>query len=65
MEKARFLMKRIQVFNSKYIFIVDKKDHVGKIKPHNNLIVFYEKGIIPIQIHFKNSRYRKNFKIYK
>ncbi|KRX06964.1 hypothetical protein PPERSA_07127 [Pseudocohnilembus persalinus] len=64
-EAARYLLKRLQIYNNQYILVVDEKVHANKIKPANNLVVFYAKGIQPIQIHFKNRTYRKNYHIFQ
>lgn len=50
MERARFLMRRIQIFNKKIIFTVLKKIQLSKIRPSPNLVVYYEQGLIPIQV---------------
>ena len=36
-----------------------------KLKANQNVIIFYEKGLQPIQIHFRNKKFRRNFKQYK
>ena len=44
---------------------MDKKEDENKIKKKDNLLVFYERGFMPIQIHFKSRKFRKNFKFYQ
>lgn len=48
MERARFLMRRIQIFNRKIIFSVLNKQHLQKLRPNPNIIIYYEQGLIPI-----------------
>ncbi|KAL4471738.1 hypothetical protein ABPG74_008631 [Tetrahymena malaccensis] len=65
MERARYLMRRIVVFNQKIIFTVHKKQHISRLKPCPNVLIYYELGLIPIQNHFRNRRFRRNFQSYK
>ncbi|KAL4511973.1 hypothetical protein ABPG72_012818 [Tetrahymena utriculariae] len=65
MERARYLMRRIVVFNQKIIFTVHKKQHISRLKPCSNVLIYYELGLIPIQNHFRNRRFRRNFQSYK
>ncbi|EAR94689.2 IQ calmodulin-binding motif protein (macronuclear) [Tetrahymena thermophila SB210] len=65
MERARYLMRRTVVFNQKIIFTVHKKQHISRLKPCPNVLFYYELGLIPIQNHFRNRRFRRNFQSYK
>lgn len=64
MKRAQYIMKNIQVFSSKFIFVVEQKSDVSKILPKPNLVVIYSKGFLPIQLHFKNRKYKQNYKQY-
>jgi hypothetical protein len=59
------MVKRMHVFNGKFVFLVDKKEHMNVIKQNPNLIVFFERGLYPIQVHFRNKKFRRNYKLYR
>ena len=47
-KRARFLMKYLQVFNKTIVFSVTEKSYKSVLREQKNLLVFYEKAIIPI-----------------
>jgi len=50
MERARYVLKNVQVLSEHIIFTVRDKRHLDLIKSHPNLLVFNQQGLAKIQV---------------